>query len=194
MPAPNFRRARYIMSRPDYDWFTSEEGRRNYPYIDRQVMPLRRLRLQQILEEPEYVVNDEISIGPAPGHTPGHQVVLINSNGQQGVVMGDVLHTIAQISEPTWCAGVGHRQGTVRCFPHAPAGCRRGRRLDHLRRPLPAGQANRQDRPRGRQTRLAIPLTTHSPATCLSVALVGRTGGGANSATATNSSNLRHSP
>ena len=106
MPAPNFRRARYIMSRPDYDWFTSAEGRQRYPYIDRQVMPLRRLRLQQILEEPEYVVNDEISITLAPGHTPGHQVVLINSNGQRGVVMGDVLHSIAQVSEPSWCAGV----------------------------------------------------------------------------------------
>ena len=106
MPAPNFRRARYVMSRPDYDYFTSDEGRQMYPYIDRQVMPLRRLRLQQILEEPEHAISDEISIAPAPGHTPGHQVVLINSDGQRGVVMGDVLHTIAQVSEPTWCAGV----------------------------------------------------------------------------------------
>ena len=106
MPAPNFRRARYVMSRPDYDYFTSEQGRQMYPYIDRQVMPLRRLRLQQILEEPEHVISDEISIAPAPGHTPGHQIVLINSNGQRGIVMGDVLHTIAQVSEPDWCAGV----------------------------------------------------------------------------------------
>lgn len=106
MPAPNFRRARYVMSRADHDYFTSDEGRQMYPYIDRQVIPLRRLRLQQILDEPEHTISDEISIAPAPGHTPGHQVVLIDSDGQRGIVMGDVLHTIAQVSEPDWCAGV----------------------------------------------------------------------------------------
>ena len=33
-------------------------------------------------------------------------MVLIDSNGQKGAVVGDLLHTIAQVSEPTWCAGV----------------------------------------------------------------------------------------
>ena len=159
MPAPNFRRARYIMSRPDYDWFTSAEGRQRYPYIDRQVMPLRRLRLQQILEEPEYVVNDEISITLAPGHTPGHQVVLINSNGQRGVVMGDVLHSIAQVSEPSWCAGVDTDKEQSAASRAPPAGRGRGGRLDHLRGPLSPRQANRQNRPRGWQARLAAPVT-----------------------------------
>ena len=33
-------------------------------------------------------------------------MVLINSGGQKGMVAGDLLHNIAQVSEPTWCAGV----------------------------------------------------------------------------------------
>ena len=51
-------------------------------------------------------VTDEVSVQPAPGHTIGHQVVLIDSNGQKGAVVGDLLHTIAQVSESSWCAGV----------------------------------------------------------------------------------------
>ena len=105
MPAPNFRRARYIIPKPDYDYFTEEKMLETVPHVQRQIIPLRRLRLQQIVEG-EHEVTDGITVVPAPGHTPGHQVVLINSGGQKGMVAGDLLHNIAQVSEPTWCAGV----------------------------------------------------------------------------------------
>jgi glyoxylase-like metal-dependent hydrolase (beta-lactamase superfamily II) len=107
MPAPYFRRARYIISKPDYDYFTEEKMLQQSPHIQRQVIPLRRLRLQQIVEG-EHEVTDGIMVVPAPGHTPGHQVVLINSGGQKAMVAGDLLHTIAQVSESSWCAGVDY--------------------------------------------------------------------------------------
>ena len=105
MPAPNFRRARYIISKADYDYYTEEKMLEQSPHVQRQVIPLRRLRLQQIVEG-EHEVTDGISVVPAPGHTPGHQVVLINSGGQKGMVAGDLRHNIAQVSDPPWCAGV----------------------------------------------------------------------------------------
>jgi glyoxylase-like metal-dependent hydrolase (beta-lactamase superfamily II) len=108
MPAPYFRRAKYIFTQDDYDHFTEGTGRRRtspHDYIDKQIIPLQRLRLQQVVEG-EQEVSDSISLAPAPGHTPGHQIVLIDSAGQKGAVVGDVLHTIAQVSESAWCAGV----------------------------------------------------------------------------------------
>ena len=107
MPAPYFRRARYIISKPDYDYFTEEKMLEKSPHIQRQVIPLRRLRLQQIVEG-EHEVTEGIMVVPAPGHTPGHQVVLINSGGKKAMVAGDLLHTIAQVSESNWCAGVDY--------------------------------------------------------------------------------------
>ena len=107
MPAPYFRRARYIISKPDYDYFTEEKMLERSPHIQRQIIPLRRLRLQQIVEG-EHEVTEGIMVVPAPGHTPGHQVVLINSGGQKAMVAGDLLHTIAQVSESSWCAGVDY--------------------------------------------------------------------------------------
>ena len=68
-------------------------------------MPLRRLRLQEIVEG-DYQINDEIITKPAPGHTPGHRVVYINSAGQKGIIVGDLLHSVAQVEHPEWCAGV----------------------------------------------------------------------------------------
>ncbi|MDA1220120.1 MAG: MBL fold metallo-hydrolase, partial [Chloroflexi bacterium] len=105
MPAPNFRRARYIISKTEYDYYTEEKMLAQTPHVQRQVIPLRRLRLQQIVEG-EHEVTEGIMVVPAPGHTPGHQVVLINSGGQKGMVAGDLLHNIAQVSESSWCAGV----------------------------------------------------------------------------------------
>ena len=105
MPAPNFRRARYVIPKDDYDYFTQPEVLKQNPYVERQILPLRRLRLQQIVEG-AHQVNAEVSTMPAVGHTPGHQVVLVRSGGQKAMIVGDVLHCIAQVSEPSWCAGV----------------------------------------------------------------------------------------
>ena len=40
-----------------------------------------------------------------PGHTPGHQSFLVESDGEKGIVTGDVIHSRTQFSEPEWCAG-----------------------------------------------------------------------------------------
>ena len=107
MPAPNFRRARYIIPKDDFDYYSQPHILAENPHVQQQIMPLRRLRLQQIVEG-EYAVTEGISTLPAAGHTPGHQVVLVNSGGQKAMLVGDLLHNIAQVSEPGWCAGVDY--------------------------------------------------------------------------------------
>ncbi len=113
MPAPNFRRARYIIPKDDYDYFSQPEILAQNPHVQQQIMPLRRLRLQQIVDG-EYEVAEGIATLPAVGHTPGHQVVLVNSGGQKAMLVGDVLHCIAQVSEPGWCAAVDYDQAASR--------------------------------------------------------------------------------
>ena len=39
----------------------------------------------------------------ANGHTPGHQVVVLESNGETGVIIGDLFHNVAQVTETEWC-------------------------------------------------------------------------------------------
>ncbi len=58
------------------------------------------------LFEGEHHITDEVTTLPTPGHTPGHHAILISSQGQKAMIVGDVLHTKAQVYEPSWTAGV----------------------------------------------------------------------------------------
>jgi glyoxylase-like metal-dependent hydrolase (beta-lactamase superfamily II) len=37
-----------------------------------------------------------------PGHTPGHQCVLLDSAGEQAVIIGDLMHSPMQLNHPEW--------------------------------------------------------------------------------------------
>ena len=105
MPAPYFRRARYLVPRLDWEHFTQPDVLEAHPYIKTQVMPLQRLRKMELIEG-EHNITDEVSTLPTPGHTPGHQAILISSQGEKAIIAGDVLHSKVQVQEAGWCAGV----------------------------------------------------------------------------------------
>ena len=101
---PTFKNARYYFSAADYEWWTSEGVIEEAPQIPTQAQPLEALGLLELTGD-----GDEIAPGiraiATPGHRPGHQSFLIDSDGAKGVVTGDVLHSRAQFTEPEWCAG-----------------------------------------------------------------------------------------
>ena len=45
---------------------------------------------------------DEISLIPTPGHSPGHMSVLIRSEGEEGLLTGDVAHHPCQMAHLDW--------------------------------------------------------------------------------------------
>jgi glyoxylase-like metal-dependent hydrolase (beta-lactamase superfamily II) len=49
-----------------------------------------------------YRLNDFIEIDAAPGHSPGHVVVKLESKGARGVFIGDVWHHLLQVYYPDW--------------------------------------------------------------------------------------------
>ena len=105
MAAPYFRRAKYLVPRLDWEHFTKPDVLEAHPYIKTQVMPLQRLRKMELVEG-EHNITDEVSTMPSPGHTPGHQTILIASQGEKAMIVADVLHSKAQVYEPSWTAGV----------------------------------------------------------------------------------------
>ena len=52
--------------------------------------------------EAGHQITPDISAIATPGHTPGHMSLMISSQGENGLVLGDVLHNTAQIENTDW--------------------------------------------------------------------------------------------
>jgi glyoxylase-like metal-dependent hydrolase (beta-lactamase superfamily II) len=89
---------------------------------------------------------------PANGHTPGHQCVMVESEGQTAIITGDLFHNLAQITEQTWCPvfdwnttkstesrrmvlGNAQANGWIVCSGHLPVGSNMGRVVEVNGRP-----------------------------------------------------------
>jgi len=100
---PTFPNARYVLSRTDWETFQRPEVQQAFPFpfVDEMLTPLEQLGVLDLLDG-ETPLTDEIVALPAPGHTPGHMVVVVSSRGQKAIILGDVLAHPAQVSEPEW--------------------------------------------------------------------------------------------
>ena len=96
---PTFSRARYTVSRVDWEYWTRQDD--IAPHVRENAVPLEDLGVLDLVEDDHEIFIGVRTLG-TPGHTPGHQSILIESGGQAAVVTGDVLHTPAQLQEPDW--------------------------------------------------------------------------------------------
>lgn len=95
---PTFPRARYLLARADHAWFG---GPGHVPEFDEQIASLDALGMLELFEG-ETRLSPEISLLPTPGHSPGHTSVLIESQGQAAIFLGDVCHHPLHFSHPDW--------------------------------------------------------------------------------------------
>lgn len=104
-PIPTFPRARYLFQQQDWDYFTRPEFlAQDGPMpkmISLAVVPLKDTGLMDLVGS-EATVTDEITLLHTPGHTPGSVSVLVQSGGEAALLLGDVAHHAAQLSEPDW--------------------------------------------------------------------------------------------
>lgn len=107
---PTFPNAEYLVPRLDWEYFTASENAKSAPYVRKYVVPLEKLG-RMVLVDGEHSVTEEITTLPTPGHTPGHQVILISSGRDKAMVVGDVLHNSVQVHESSWCSRVDIDKG-----------------------------------------------------------------------------------
>jgi glyoxylase-like metal-dependent hydrolase (beta-lactamase superfamily II) len=106
---PTFRNARYIISRPEFDYWNStpevDRASRAIVMFDASVTTLFEHGVAELVAT-DQVINDQLRLIPTPGHSPGHVSVLIASGGKRALITGDCVHSPVQFAEPDWCAGI----------------------------------------------------------------------------------------
>jgi glyoxylase-like metal-dependent hydrolase (beta-lactamase superfamily II) len=101
---PTFAKARYLMSRKDYEHFSRVEQDPALPpaafgsFVD-SVAPVVEKGLVDFLDPPTQI-ESWLKVVSTPGHSPGHMSVIVESEGKKAIFCGDVLHHAFQVARP----------------------------------------------------------------------------------------------
>jgi glyoxylase-like metal-dependent hydrolase (beta-lactamase superfamily II) len=105
---PTFRRARYLISRPEYDHWRGmseqEHAAGTVFNFDDAVTPLFTAGQVDLVDlaDADHRVNEAVRLVATPGHSPGHVSVRITSRGEDALITGDCAHHPVQFAEPDW--------------------------------------------------------------------------------------------
>ena len=99
---PTFPNAKYYVSAKDWEACHDPDLiETRFPNAPECVWPLEDLGVLVLMED-GHQITSEISALATPGHTPGHMSLAISSQGENGLVLGDVLHNTVQIENVDW--------------------------------------------------------------------------------------------
>ena len=103
---PTFPNARYVFSKPDFDYFQKMDNDpatapAEFGTFRECVLPVVEAGRADLVTGP-HRLNEFIDIQPAPGHSPGHFVFNVDCGSGRAMITGDVFHHMLQIYYPHW--------------------------------------------------------------------------------------------
>lgn len=100
---PTFPNARYVVQAGELEWAMHPNERTGASYFPHNFMPLRDSgQLQLVTGEVE--VAPGVRVVPTPGHTPHHQSIRVENDGQVAFYLGDLVPTAHHLPLP-WIMG-----------------------------------------------------------------------------------------
>jgi glyoxylase-like metal-dependent hydrolase (beta-lactamase superfamily II) len=99
---PTFNNAAYVFGRSEYEhWKTHSEEPERAAVFNDSVRPIMEAGRAELVASDEKL-SEEITLIPTPGHSPGHMSVLIQSDGAEVLLTGDVAHHPCQMAHLDW--------------------------------------------------------------------------------------------
>jgi glyoxylase-like metal-dependent hydrolase (beta-lactamase superfamily II) len=99
---PAFPNARYVFGRTEYEhWREHSDEPDKAAVFNDSVKPIVEAGKADLVASDSKVC-DEITLIPTPGHSPGHMSLHIQSDGEQGLLTGDVAHHPCQMAHLGW--------------------------------------------------------------------------------------------
>ena len=96
---PAFPNAEVVVQRDELEWALAEDPRDTMLYAPEEVRALAASgRLRTV--EGSTTVAPGVRVIPAPGHSPGHQVVVLEDGEATAIVAGDLLHLRVHVGHP----------------------------------------------------------------------------------------------
>jgi len=102
VPEPVFKRARHVVQAREWEDATHPHERNRASYLQENVGPLGEAGLLQVVDG-EAEVAPGVRVVPTPGHTAGHQSVLIgaaDARAPKALFLGDVVPTAVHVKLP----------------------------------------------------------------------------------------------
>ncbi len=97
---PCFPKARYIIQKGEWEAAVKPNERTRASYIQENFLPLEETGLLELIEEGELEVEKGITLLRTGGHTPFHQCVKIESDGQVALFLADLVPMVSHLHLP----------------------------------------------------------------------------------------------
>jgi glyoxylase-like metal-dependent hydrolase (beta-lactamase superfamily II) len=99
---PSFANARYVFGQTEYEHSRDHSDAPDKAAVfNDSVKPIVEAGKADLVASNSRVC-DEITLIPTPGHSPGHMSLHIQSEGEQGLLTGDVAHHPCQMAHLDW--------------------------------------------------------------------------------------------
>ncbi|HYG71332.1 MAG TPA: MBL fold metallo-hydrolase [Actinomycetota bacterium] len=96
---PRFENARYVLHRADWDTLRESDDDEDRAIFEATLAPLERFGALDLVEVPVELL-DGIVVRHAPGHTPGHQIVTIDSRDDRATLTADLFNNPVMLLQP----------------------------------------------------------------------------------------------
>ncbi|MBR0698126.1 MBL fold metallo-hydrolase [Bradyrhizobium lablabi] len=108
---PTFPNAAYVFGKTEYEYWRDyrDEPDKVAVFAD-SVKPIADAGKVELVPS-DHRLTDEITLIPTPGHSPGHMSIHIKSDGQEGLLSGDVAHHPCQMAHLDWSSTADFDQG-----------------------------------------------------------------------------------
>lgn len=97
-----FPNARHYIGRADWERDDVQQALREPSSLTSRTLGRLHQRKQLILVNGDLQISDGITILAAPGETPGHQIVRVQSEGKTLYCIGDLYHHAVELEQPDW--------------------------------------------------------------------------------------------
>ncbi|MDP2726336.1 MAG: MBL fold metallo-hydrolase, partial [Dehalococcoidia bacterium] len=98
---PTFPQAQYYIQKLEWEAATHPNEWSRYQYHEENFVPIAEAGLLHLLDG-DAPLTSEVRCLLAKGHTPGHQCVVIESDGEWAVIIGDIAPMAPQVERVHW--------------------------------------------------------------------------------------------